>query len=715
MKDDTLSEHTTYCRNCAAQCGIIVRQDSGHITGIRGDADHPISQGYFCVKGLSSIDFHNGEDRLQQCVQRTADGQFKPVQTDAALDAIHEKLSAIIGESGPESVALYYGTGANLNSLTHSAMKAWTEAIGTPFIYSSMTLDQSAKWVTAGRMGAFLPGKHRAPHADVILIAGSNPVVSHASFAAPAANVSKVMRDARADGMKLITIDPRDTETSRHADIHVKIRPGEDATLFAGLIKYVLEHDLQDQTFCDRFVSSVETLRAAVEPFTLDYVSERTDVPIETLEGVARTFSEAKRKSAHSGTGTNMGPRSNLTEHLMEALNAICGGYAQRGDTVRYFNAYFGDAGAQEMVVPPNRSWETGSKCHSTDIGPLCGEYPAALLPKEIQNKGSGSIRALIVVGGNLAKALSDPDVSLPALGDLDLLVTLEQRSTETGRLSDYQIATSLPYERIDYNGAVNYILPAPFAQIAKPILDRPVNVIEDWEFFAGLAKRAGQTLHLKQSFFGLAQDHIPGPSFELSPERDYTTDEIVRWMTSQGTCSYDELMSNPHGLLQNETEQTVAAAAPGGANLDVCPKDVELEISELRADPLGENEFPFRLLSRRILEVMNSMYTRSSKARSRYPHNPLFMSEEDMHRLALENDMNVSIRSRHGTVTACVRLDRGLSAGTVSMSHCWGDPIDDESSSFSGSLVSLEHDLQTINYMPLQSAIPVEIMPVQA
>ena len=56
--------HTTYCRNCPSLCGLLVEVENNKILGIRGDTRHPLTKGYFCVKGLASMDLHNGEDRL---------------------------------------------------------------------------------------------------------------------------------------------------------------------------------------------------------------------------------------------------------------------------------------------------------------------------------------------------------------------------------------------------------------------------------------------------------------------------------------------------------------------------------------------------------------------------------------------------------------------------------------------------------------------------
>ncbi|WP_340317998.1 molybdopterin-containing oxidoreductase family protein [Rhizorhabdus argentea] len=707
-----VAKHVTYCRNCAALCGLEITEEGGTVTDIRGDRDHPISAGYFCIKGAATKAFHNGEDRLLNSMRRNAEGRFSPIGAELAMDEIHEKLIAIIAEHGVESVALYAGTGANCNALSVPMAKAWMDAIGSPYIFSSMTVDQSAKWVTAARMGVFATGKHRGPDVDVLMIVGSNPAASHGSFGLPPANAMKHVRSAKQAGMKLIVVDPRKTEIARAADIHVQLHPGQDATLFAGLIHMVLERNLADEVFCARFTMSRDRLRDAVDAFSPDYVAARTGVAIETLEQVVDMFTSARRKSAHSGTGPNMGPNSNLAEHMIETFTALCGGYRRAGDLLRN-TGYYQGVPTREMVFPANRTWEGGAKLRTVDIGPIGGEYPTSRLPSEIIGNGDGKIRALIQVGGNLVKALPEPDRVIPVFRELELFVSVDTRETVTGRLAHYQIATSGHYEHYDMMAGLEYMAPATFVQMAKPLLQRPEGVIEDWEFFHGLARRMGKTLHMRRPYYGLAHRDIPGP--EIAVIDDTKAEDLIRWLVDTGIGSYDELEKHPHGQSFKEAETIIEPAADDdGARLDLCPEDVEAELRVVRRTEDEVPGYPYRLIPRRLIEVMNSAYTGASQTRRRYPTNPIFMNEQDMGRLNVSDGGAVRLTSpTGGVVIGRVRKDLGLQPGVISMCHGWGNPDlpgEQDPDAFSGRLVSLDKDLEFINFMPRQSAVPVDV-----
>src|SRR3546814_7871262 len=89
-----------------------------------------------------------------------------------------------------------------------------------------ISIDQSAKVVTAYRLGIWPPGKQSFQSADVAMMIGGNPMVSMAQL--DTRNPVKRMAEAKARGLKLIVIDPRQTETAALADLFLQPLPGQD-------------------------------------------------------------------------------------------------------------------------------------------------------------------------------------------------------------------------------------------------------------------------------------------------------------------------------------------------------------------------------------------------------------------------------------------------------------------------------------------------------
>lgn len=707
----------TFCRNCTAQCGLEVTIEDNRLLSVTGDKNQPLTKGYFCPKALASNDIHNGEDRL--FAHRKGRGAAQTgIEAQPAFDEIGERLRHIIDEHGPRAVGLYFGTGANMNAMAHSAFRAFMHALGSPYIFSSMTLDQSAKWVNISRMGMFAPGPRYIHDADVGLMVGSNTVLTHAAVrGVPAANPRKWLKQGKENGLKLIVVDPRLTETARLADLHLQIRPGEDVWLFGGMIRLVLDNSWENREFCDRWIGSLDALREAVREFDFDRVAERTGLPSSQIEEATKLFATAARPSAATGTGPNMSPRSNLAEHLVMVLNAICVGYRRAGDPVTNTGYLFGPNEVQERIIPPNRSWECEPKLRSRDTGRIFGEFPTALLPDEIIGKGEDRLRALIVVGGNPAMALVDPGKSLAAFDALELLVTLDVRSTETTAISDYVISTSLPYEHDDITGMFDGYNPIAYANVVRGFMERPPGIVDDWEFFWEIARRLGLQLELKRPQYPAAYETVVGPTLALDMTAKPEVATILRFYASTfGRTDYDELVAAPHGVRRDDlVNRVLPASQDDGFRLELLPPDVARELAEAIAEPRSE-AFKYRLTTRRLLYTVNSAYRHAGRTRKRFSTNPASMNPSDMAAEGLETDDWIRITSAHGSVVARVEADPTIRSGAISLSHLWGklrqeeDP-DGRTGAFSGHLSSLDiAELESINFMPIQSAVPINI-----
>jgi anaerobic selenocysteine-containing dehydrogenase len=105
-------------------------------------------------------------------------------------------------------------------------------------------------------------------------------------------------------------VDPRRSQLARRADLHLQIRPGEDPTLLAGMLRVIFEEELHDQEFCREHADGLEELRAVVMDFTPEYVERRTGVAAERMVEAARLFAAGPRGYASSGTGPDMAPRT---------------------------------------------------------------------------------------------------------------------------------------------------------------------------------------------------------------------------------------------------------------------------------------------------------------------------------------------------------------------------------------------------------------------
>jgi anaerobic selenocysteine-containing dehydrogenase len=690
--------------------------DDGRIVALRANRDHPMTAGYACFKGLRADEFHNSADRLRHTQRRRPDGSFEPIPLEQALDEVAERLAAIIARDGPEAVGCFLGTSGYMNASAYAMAPHWMAALGSPAYFSSLTIDQSAKLVTRGRLGGWAAGRQAIDDADVWMFVGTNPLVSISSSSGlPPYNGQKRLKAAKARGLKLIVVDPRKTETACLADIHLQPLPGRDAALMAGLLRIILTEGWEDRDFCDRHVGGLPQLRAAVAPFTPERVAAFCGTPATDIVAAARLWAETPRRGcAGTGTGACMSAGSNLADHMVELLNVVCGRYLRAGERIANPGPADRAAPRRAQVAPPDRSWESGHHSRIRGVGTFPGmfgrEMAAGIMADEMLQPGPGQIRSLIVVGGNPATAVPDQRKMARALAGLDLLVAIDPFLSATARLAHYVFAPTMMFERADLPMIYGQSrrTPVPFLQYAAPVATPPAGseLVDDWYVFWALAKR----LRLPLDFCGAPLDMSTPPS----------TDDLLGLVLRDAQVPFDEIKRHRDGRIFDLPPQYVEPAAPGNsARFDVMPPDVAKELADIAAamerPPQAAGPFPHLLASRRMRDAMNSVHREAPSVRARMPYNPLFAHPDDLAALGVADGERIEITSDTGRIEAVAAADSSVRPGVVHMAHCFGG-LPDEALPFETAgactnlLVSTDRDCETINAMPRQSGIPVRL-----
>lgn len=706
----------TFCRVCHAACPMEVEVEGGtRVVGVSADREDPLFGGYTCIKGRQLADQHHHPDRLRSSLRRTPAG-FEPVASSVALDEIAQRIAAIIDEHGPRAVASYTGTGAFQNSTALAVTTAWHAGIGSPSLYTSVTIDQPAHRAAGLRMGTWEAGWDNFTDADVSLAVGYNPLVS--SYA-PAGGLQGTdpfvkLREARARGLKLIVIDPRRTELAAAADVWLQVQPGEDPTLLAGIIRHIITGSLFDASFCDRWVDGVDLLAEAVDPFTPDYVSTRARVPAEEVVAAAEMFAAGTRGAAGTGTGPNMAPHSMLTEHLTLALNVLCGRVRRAGDVFES-GAFLtpGDVRVARAIGPGDPT--PGAPHRVGGLSGMPGEMLTSRLPEEILTPGEGRVRALICSGGNPVVAFPDQALTEKALAALDLLVVIDPRMTPTAEMADFVIAPRLELERADVPHIMDSRIPGAYTNYTPAVLDVEDDLLAEWEVFAGIAARNGTEIEL------------PGgriPHADGSPDESVDDDAVLDLVYARARMPMDRIRAN-RGVLHDNRVVVVEADESDTARFDVAPADVVEELEAVRAESTGldrldgfdADEFPFRLVSRRMKHVVNSLGTELPRLARVGTTNPAFMHPDDLDSLGVADGELVMIESPHGEITGVAARAEDVKPGVVSMSHSWGGATsaDDDVRGAgvpTNRLVTVESGFDPITGMAVQSAIPVRIRP---
>ena len=700
---------TTFCRVCHASCPIVVDVVDNRAVAIHGVPQDPLFAGYTCIKGRQLPAQMSDAGRLHAPLRRRTDGTFEITTSALALDEIAAKLRHIIDTYGPRAVASYTGTGGYQNSVAVPAARAFQQGIDSPMFYTSVTIDQPAKATAPFRTGIWEAGYHDFSSAEVLLAIGYNPMVSSYGPVGglQGTNPFVVLREAKERGMKLIVVDPRRTELAAQADIHLAIRPGEDSTLLAGLINIILSEGLHDHEFCEQWVGDLEALANAVAPFDIDHVAQRCDLAADDIVAAAHMFATAARGSAGTGTGPNMAFHPSLSEHLSITLNTICGRVNRAGDRLDSGYFLYPETPRRAQVIAA-RPPATGAPARIRDLRGYRGEMPTATLAEEILEPGEGRVRALIVNGGNPVVAWPDQELTTRAMADLELLVVIDHRMSATAEFADYVIAPTLSLERADVPHLMDRWFNAPYTNYTEAVLERDGDVLNEWEVFWELARRLGTPL--------------PLPGGNAAMDVRPTDDDIIDLAYANSRMPMTEVRDR-RMMLHPDRALVVQPADPTcTARFTLAPDDLMAELAEvfIETDALAmfgvtNEQYPFRLVSRRLKQVLNSYGTELPELAKKGTTNAAYMNPGDLAELGLVDGDLIDITSPRASLVGVVESAPDVRTGVISMAHSWGgSSLTDEKVRDIGSptnrLVSTDRGYDTLTGMVVQSAIPVNV-----
>jgi len=310
-----------YCRGtigCMGYCGRQAHVKNGRVVDITGWPEHLTSQGRLCAKGVAEVATTYSPHRVLYPMKRVGTG-FERISWDQALEEIAAMLKDIRSEW--DGIPLHRMTPEQQQRLARTA---------TPRNSSG-----EQEWFNYMRMGELFIS---APHYSGCVGCFGNwwrSALSVTGFPYPINTMSELantkfnlnfganyaettpammhwFEKGRANGMKMIYLDPRSTKLAARADEYIPIRPGTDGAVALGIINLLVENDwvypyleyYVDKDEWQKFVNEV------VKEYTPERVAEISWVPADKVREIAQKVHDAGRQfsvswSSRISTSTN--------------------------------------------------------------------------------------------------------------------------------------------------------------------------------------------------------------------------------------------------------------------------------------------------------------------------------------------------------------------------------------------------------------------------
>lgn len=657
------------CPYCGVGCQLTYNVKDNKILYVEG-RDGPANHGRLCVKGRYGFDYAHHPQRLTKPLIRRADAPKDPKATfdpdrvheifreaswEEALDLAASKLSGIRAAKGPKAL-VGFGSAKGSNEEAYLFQKLVRTGFG------SNNVDHCTRLCHASSVAALLEGIGSGAvsnpvmdvtKAEVIVVIGANPTVNH-----PVA--ATWMKNAAKNGTKLVVMDPRQSDLTRLAHLHLQFKPDTDVAMLNALMHVIVHEGLVAQSFVEARTIGYEELKKNLVGYSPEEMAPVCGIPAETLRETARLFATSRASMILWGMGVSQHVHGTDNARCLIALSLLTGQIGRPGTglhPLRGQNNVQGasDAGLIPMMLPDYQKVVDPQvrarfeKHWNLKPGTL-DDQPGLTVVEVMHAISAGKVHGMYIMGEN--PAMSDPDANhaREALAQLEHLVVQDIFLTETACLADVVLpASAFPEKTGTFTNTDRLV------QLGRQAITPPGDAKQDLWIIQELARRLGLQWDYK---------HV-----------SEVFDEMRRSMPSIGGITWDRL-EREHAV----TYPCVAEGDPGESVVFV--EDFPREGGRARFVPADiipaaerpDAEFPMVLITGRQLEHWHtgSMTRRATILDAIEPDPVALVHPLDLEQLGVKPGELLTIESRRGQVTLYGRADENSPRGAVFVPFCY-------------------------------------------
>ena len=651
--------------DCPDTCAMLVTVEDGRAVKVQGDPDHPFTQGGLCVKVNNYTDRAYSPDRVLYPLRRVGPkggGRFERITWDDALDEIAGRFEGIVAEHGPEAImpCSYLGTEGILNGM--NAGDAFFNRLGATIAERTYCDSGSctAYFMTLGPTPGMDPESF--VHARYIVIWACNMISTNL-------HMWPFVAEAQRRGAKVVVIDPVRHRTARHADWHIPIRPGTDAALALGMMHVILEEDLVDQDYVDRYTVGFDELSERVRHYPPEKVAEITGVPAEDVRTLAREYATSQPSAIRIGVAIERHAGGGQTVRAIACLPALVGAWRRPGGgmlqlPIWAFPVKWDTLMRPDFITPGTRV------VNQFRLGPaLTGEL--GLDPP---------IKALFVSNTNPVVVCPQQDKLVAGLQRDDLFtVVSEQFLTDTAELADLVLPATTQLEQLDLMFSWGHL----YLSLNQPAIAPLGEAVPNTELFRRLAARMG----FDDDCFHRTDEQIVEESIDWSAPamRGITLDFLQQHGYARlAVGSRDDYAPHAQGAFptpSGKCEFFASAAAGGnfvlplfrqgsnefqpGTPVDPLPSYVPPNESPATNPDLAAR-YPLNLLSPKAHAFLNSSYGNLAVQRRAQGEPSLVINPDDAEARDIGDGQRVRVFNDRGTMVASAVVSEDVRPGVV-------------------------------------------------
>jgi len=654
----------TTCPYCGTGCGVQIAPGGDGGYQVAGDKTHPANFGKLCVKGAALGETLTPQGRL---LYPQVDGQR--ASWEKALDEVADRLRRIIAEHGPQAVA-FYASGQLLTEDYYVANKLMKGFLGVANIDTNSRLCMASAVVGYKRaLGAdAVPCCYEdLQQSDLVILAGSN-----AAWAHPVAFQRLAQAKKANPALKVVVIDPRRTASCDLADMHLALKPGSDAALFAGVLNWLAQHGGIDSAMLPHLNGVEETLSAAAI-WTPQAVAAFCQLSVAEVVAFCRLFHASPEALTLYCMGINQSTSGSDKCNAIINLHLASGKIGRAGSGPFSLTGQPNAMGGREVGGLANQlAAHMGFSEQEVDrLRRFWGSQNVADKPglKAVdlfQAVGRGEIKAVWIMATNPAVSLPDNQAVTQALQQCPLVIVSDVcAQTDTTALADILLPAQGWGEK---NGTVTNSERRLSRQ--RAFVEPAGEARPDWWILAQVAQRLGfaeafSWRHPAEIF----REHAALSGFENHDERAFDISGLATLSNQQweklAPIQWPVNARFPQGCARLFTDRRFYHADGKARLLPVAPR---LPVAKPSA------AYPLIANTGRIRDQWHTM-TRTGQVPRLMQHRSEPFCElhpQDAARYGIADGDLVRVQSAQGWIACRAKLETGQQPGTLFLPMHW-------------------------------------------
>ncbi|OEJ24410.1 molybdopterin oxidoreductase [Streptomyces agglomeratus] len=629
--------------DCPDGCSWLLTIENGAAVDMRGNPDHPYTQGALCVKVNQFLEHTRAPDRLLYPLRRVGakgEGKFERITWDEALTEMAQRLTGIVDRYGGEAIWPYQGTGTLgfLQGLQGRAGSRLWNVLGAS--EHDMTICSIAGLAgleyTLGTSRGLDPEGLR--DSRLILLWGTNTLSS-------GHHLWKPIQQARRAGAQVVAIDPVRTRTAQQADEHVAPLPGTDAALALGLLHVVVTMGAEDRAYLERHTVGWEQFRERVMEFTPARVARLTGLDEAVIVSLGERLATTRPTAIRVAQGIQRHAGGGTAVRTLACIPGVTGDWALPGGGLHYTtDGYFG--GNREAL-------------YRDDLrpGPV-RSLSMTRLAEGLLEAADPPVKALVVYGANPVASSPDQNRIRRGLEREDLFtVVMDHFQTDTADYADLVLPATMQPEHMDLHDGYGHL----YLTWNEPAVPPPGECLSTTETFRRLARHMGLTEpSLYDSDEELARQLLDSehPSLEGITLEHLRKNGWARLAYPASFAPYKDGFPTPSGKLEFLSERAAAEGLDPLAGFTPAR-----EVS----DPELAGRYPLVLLSGASHFFLNTVFGNKPKLRRRAGDPYVVLHPLDAAARGITAGDPVRVFNARGSFTAAARVDDTVRPGVAS------------------------------------------------